>query len=307
MTPKAILVTGSHRSGTSWVGAMVAASQSPRVALLWEPFSTLHRPGVCAARFPYWFPYVCPENAGHYRGAVADMLRYRYRPGAELRSLRGPKDAARMARDWLQFERHRRSHAVPLLKDPLAVLSAEWLSDAFGMEPVVMIRHPAAFAHSLKRLGMSHPFDHFLRQPLLMRDLLEPFEPEIRRFSATPPPILDQAILLWRIIYSVAAAYRLRRPGWVFLRHEDVARDPQRVFLDLYARLGLDYDDRVRATVAAYSAPSNPRDVPSPSPIRRDSESTVVTWKSRLTPEEIGRVRRGTEDVWPSFYRESEW
>ena len=80
-----ILVTGSHRSGTGWVGEMLAASPEPRVAYIWEPFSPLARPGICPAPFDRWFQYVAEENEVRSRQPVRDMLEYRYHPGAELR------------------------------------------------------------------------------------------------------------------------------------------------------------------------------------------------------------------------------
>src|SRR4029077_8889793 len=66
-----ILVTGSHRSGSTWVGQMLAAGSE--VGYIREPFSVLHRPGVLAVRFPYWFPYVCAENEGPFVAPVRDM------------------------------------------------------------------------------------------------------------------------------------------------------------------------------------------------------------------------------------------
>ena len=139
-----ILVTGSHRSGTGWLGQVLAASPAG-VGWIWEPFSILHRPGTCAVEFPYWFPYVTDENGQAYESAVADTLAWRYRPAAELRSLRSPKDAARMARDWYSFSGHRRRGSIPVLKDPIALFSSEWLASRFGMDVAVLIRHPAAF------------------------------------------------------------------------------------------------------------------------------------------------------------------
>jgi hypothetical protein len=175
-----ILVTGSHRSGTGWVGQVLAAS--PRgLGYVWEPFSILHRPGTCAARFEHWFPYVCAENEDGVRGPVADMLEWRYATGAELSALRSPRDAARMVRDASRYARNRRRRAVPLLKDPIAVFSVEWLHEAFSVEPVLLVRHPAAFAASVKRLRLRHPFGHFLAQPLMMRDWLGPFTPDLSR------------------------------------------------------------------------------------------------------------------------------
>jgi hypothetical protein len=286
---------------------MLAESPSPPVAYLWEPFSPLHRPGICAARFPLWFTYVCRENEQPYIDPVADMLDFRYETAAEARAVRSPKDALRMARDWRQTLRYRRQDAVPLMKDPIAFFSAEWLCDTFDMNVIVLIRHPAAFAYSLKRRNLTHPFDDFLRQPLLMRDVLGPFHAQLQEFSITSQPIIDQAILLWRIVHSVAGAYRDRREDWAFLRLEDIARDPVNIFGDLSARLSLAFDESVRKTILAHSASSNPIDVASPSSVRRNSEASITTWKTGLTNQEIDRVRAGVDDVAKDFYSDEDW
>ena len=46
MHTKPILVTGSHRSGTTWVGKMLAATGS--VGYIHEPFNLKNRPGICS-------------------------------------------------------------------------------------------------------------------------------------------------------------------------------------------------------------------------------------------------------------------
>ncbi len=302
-----ILVTGAHRSGTGWVGSMIAASPSPAVAYLWEPFSVLHRPGVLDVRFPYWFPYVCHENEGPYRGPVGDMLAFRYRSGAELRAVRSPKDLGRFFRDRQRFRSFRRRGARPLLKDPIAVMSAAWLADTFDMDVVVLVRHPAAFVNSVRSRGLRHPFADFLAQPLLMRDLLPDFEEEVRAFAAQERPLLDQGVLLWRIIHHVILGYRDRYPGWTYVRLEDVARDPLGRFEELYARLGQSMDDRARATIAAHSAASNPSEVPDPADLRRDSLSSISTWKARLTPQEVRTIRDAVEPISKELYAEEDW
>jgi hypothetical protein len=57
---KSILVTGSHLSGSTWTGRML--SLSPSVAYIHEPFNLHHRPGICKAKFNYWFPYMESEK-----------------------------------------------------------------------------------------------------------------------------------------------------------------------------------------------------------------------------------------------------
>jgi hypothetical protein len=306
-TTRPILVTGAHRSGTGWVGSMIAASPSPPVAYLWEPFSVLHRPGVCDARFDRWFPYVCEENGSAYLAPVADMLAFRYKTMAELRSIRSPKDAARLLRDRRDFHLYHRRGARPLLKDPIAVFSAEWLCDSFGMDAIVLIRHPAAFANSIVSRRLRHPFGDFLAQPLLMRDLLGPFDEQIRRFASDEQPLLDQAILLWRIIHHVILTYRDRRPGWMFLRLEDVARDPLSWFQQIFAHLGQVFDEDVASVIEQHSSPSNPAESPDPADHRRDSGRSVTTWRTRLSTDEIRRIRDDVEPISKEFYADVDW
>jgi hypothetical protein len=302
-----ILVTGAHRSGTGWVGQMIAATPSPPVAYLWEPFSRLHRPGVLAVDIPYWFPYVNAENAGSLESAVADMLAFRYRALAELGSVRSPKDLARLGRDWSDFVRWRRAGCRPLLKDPIALFSACWLAETFDMDVLVLIRHPAAFVKSLTQRGLTHPFDHFLQQPVLMRDFLEPYADEIRAFSADPKPVLDQAILLWNILHSTILRYRESRPDWQFRRLEDIALDPIGQFREIYQWLALTLDATTERTIAAHSDPSNPAEVDDPADPRRDSRASIATWRKLLTPAEIARIRTAVEPISKEFYTDADW
>lgn len=286
---------------------MIAASPSPPVAYLWEPFSVLHRPGICDARFARWFPYVCRQNESTYLAPIADMLAFRYKAAAELRSIRSPKDAGRMVRDWRDFRRYGRQGARPLLKDPIAVFSAEWLSDTFGMDALVLIRHPAAFASSIASRRLQHPFGDFLAQPLLMRDLLGPFEEQIRRFTAREQPLLEQAILLWRIVHHVILVYRDRRPGWMFLRLEDVAQDPLSQFQGIFGRLGQVFDENVARVIEEHSSPSNPAESADPSDHHRDSAKSIAAWKAQFTDDQIRRVRSEVEPISKEFYTDADW
>ncbi len=285
---------------------MLARTPHPRLGYIWEPFSLQARPGICRARFPYWFTLVDEDNAHLYREAIADTLRFRYTPSAELRSLHAARDAARFARDWVQAETRRRRGTVALMKDPIALFSAGWLADTFDMDVIVMIRHPAAFVNSLVRLGWRHPFDHFVQQPALMKQLGR-WQTEITTFATEEQPLVDQGILLWNLIHDRILEYREQRPDWRLLRVEDVATDPPGRFEALYQELGLTWTDAVRATVEEYSSPAHPAETTDASSHRRDSPAAVNVWKSRLSPAEIEKIRSGTERVAKELYDDDDW
>jgi hypothetical protein len=282
-------------------------STASGVTYIHEPFSTRHRRGICDVPFHHWFPYISRENEDQYVAPITDMLEFRYKPRAEARALRRPRDVGRFVRDWARFSLARRRNRRPLLKDPIAVFSVEWLWERFDVEPVILVRHPAAFASSLKQLNWTHPFRDFLLQPLLMRDVLAPFDEDIRAFAARERPILDQAILLWKLIHHAISAYRRRHPGWVFLRHEDIARDPVPEFERLFGRLDLDFGAGTERRVREHSDPSNPAEVADGGVLKRDSRSSIWTWKTRLTHEEIERIRNGVWPISEEFYADADW
>jgi sulfotransferase family protein len=306
---KPILVTGAIRSGTGWVGQVLAASPDP-VGYIWEPFSRLHRQGTLAIPWRHWFPYVCDENAAPYERAIERSLAFDYRVGAELRTIRTAKDVARMGRDWYRWQRYRRSRAAPLYKDPIAVYSAEWLARRYDMDVVCIVRHPCAFAASIKRLNWAYTtrFGDLLDQPLLMRDFLGAYADELREYSEHEHDIVDQGTLLWRVQTEAIVRHRERHGGdWTFVRLEDLSRAPVERFRELYDRVGLRWDDGVEAMVRSTSDPSNPAEASRPDSVRRDSAAHVTNWKRRLTGAEIERVRTAAEPLWTRFYDESDW
>jgi hypothetical protein len=62
-------------------------------------------------------------------------------------------------------------------------------------------QHPAAYVSSYKRLDWSHPFSHFLNQPLLMKDYLAPYQNEIEDFTNNNYDVIDQEVLLWKLAH----------------------------------------------------------------------------------------------------------
>jgi len=304
---KSILVTGSHRSGTTWVGKMIAAS--PSVGYIQEPFFPGRRPGICGVIFPYPFAYVTDDNEEAFYRHMEAMLAFRFRLGAALAALKTPRDAAIMLKYGTQFCCSRARRAIPLVKDPLAVFSAEWLARRFDMRVIVMIRHPAAFACSIRRANWRHDFSSFLQQPLLLRDHLSPYEEEIRAFVKEERDILYQAAFLWKLIYSVAHKYRQAHPEWIFLRYEDMASDPLGQFASVFQKLDLDFSPHVQRIIKDYSNPANPS-MPRRGSVRfgkRNSKALVQHWKTELTGAEILRLRRGVGDIADGFYLDSDW
>lgn len=300
-----VLVTGAHRSGTTWVGRMLTANS--KTAYISEPLNVLHRPGVLQVRVACWYTYICQENETAYLNSFIDLLDFRYHLLAEMRSLRSRKDFLRMGRDSSIFLRGRAFHQRPLLKDPFAVFSLPWFAERLNSQIVVTVRHPAGFASSLKRLNWPFDFRNLLDQPLLMRDRLEPYRKQME--SMASDDIIGQAALLWAMVYRTVHAACERIPSIQVVRHEDLSLDPLAGFRGLYQRLGLEFTRRVERAILDSSNSENPKEVSRMKvhATKLDSRANLDNWKRRLSSDEITRIRRMTEEVASLYYPEESW
>jgi hypothetical protein len=300
-----ILVTGTHRSGTSWVGKMLAADAT--TAYISEPLNVLHRPGVFHAKVAHWYQYICEENENEFISAYEELMEFDYHLWDEIRSLRSRKDFLRMGRDFLIFYNGLMRGQRLLIKDPFAVFSTPWFAKRLNCKVVITVRHPAAFASSLKRLNWPFDFQDLLNQPLLMRDHLEPHREEMQAIQ--PDDIIGQAALLWKLIYRSIHATRERNPDFIIVRHEDLSRDPVPAYRDLYEALGLEFTPRVEKIILHSSSSENPAELSRKKVhgVKLDSRANLDNWKKRLTVEEIDRVRKITQGVSSLYYSSEEW
>lgn len=300
-----ILVTGMHRSGTTWVGKMLAADAC--TAYISEPLNVLHRPGVFRAKIQYWYQYICKDNEKEYFPAFQDLMEFDYHLWDEIRSLRSRKDFLRMGRDFLIFYNGLMRGQRVLIKDPFAVFSTPWFAERLNCTVVITVRHPAAVASSLKRLTWSFDFRDLLNQPLLMRDHLEPYRDEMQ--SVQPQDVIGQAALLWKLIYRRARAAAEQNPNFIVVRHEDLSHNPLPGYRKLYSFLGLEFTPRVEKIVLNSSSSENPSELSRKKTydVKLDSRASIGKWKKRLSAAETARIREITGDVCLFYYSDAEW
>ena len=300
-----ILVTGTHRSGTTWVGKMLAADAL--TAYISEPLNVLHRPGIFRVKVKHWYQYVCEDNGDEYLPAFQDLLEFDYHLWDEIRSLRSRRDFLRMGRDFLIFYNGLMRGQRALLKDPFAVFSTPWFARHLNCKIVTTVRHPAAFASSLKRLNWFFKFQDLLDQPLLMRDHLEKYREEMQSMKAED--VIGQSALLWKMIYCAVHDIHERNPEFIVVRHEDLSRDPVAGYRDLYQLLDLEFTPRVEKTILNSSSSENPVELSRKKVhgFKLDSRANINVWKKRLSGEEIDRIRRITEETSALYYSDAEW
>ncbi|NRQ34440.1 sulfotransferase [Nonomuraea sp. NN258] len=291
-----VLVTGLPRSGTSWVGRMLAAGGE--LIYVNEPLNPGHPPGGCPgvldARVSHRFQYICDDDRTGWLPAFRDTVALRYRWAAELRANRSPYDLARLLRYGTAFAYGRLTGRRALLDDPFAVLSAGWFARRLGCRVIALVRDPVSVVASWRRLGWHVPVREWLDQPLLLRD--HPWLLELRALDGSADQLATTAAL-WRAARRVLAA----TPGIEVVSYESLAADPLPGFRRLYDYAHLSWTPRAaRRITRACTAPTTGTRSFTWSGLSRtayrpmDSRQALRTAGRGLTPEQAARVRELT-------------
>lgn len=287
-----ILVTGAHRSGTTWIGSMLAASGIWHVHEPTAPYQSM---------WNEWYSYA---PASHPDAAlnrlIAEVLGGRHRKALNMRGAQHPLMPLR----WLPQPVHR-----VLIKDPIASLASESLAQVFAMQVLVVFRHPGAFVESVSRLGWpsANLLVQFRNNSRLMKDWLEPQAHLLERGVSECDPATAAAVLhgcLCKILWG----YTQRNANMRAIQYEEAAAAPLPYFQALFASLGLDYTVDVERAHQQLSAGANGAARYHPHAVHRRSQTLVAAWKSRLAPDVQADIRQ----IWSSFevplyVTDSEW
>lgn len=225
-----ILVTGSHRSGTTFVGKILAHSKG--VLYLWEPFQaglkSKNRPGKGV--FDYWFEYLDPDR--EYDRVSTFLRNYAKLHSSDFLNVKSRRIAEitfQLKIIWKKlFNQAGLIKQRFLLKDPIAFFSAEWLCKHLSsLKVIVMVRNPISFIRSLQSLGWDIDLAEITQQETLMKLLPRKTRYDITRCADNPDvDIIDKGIAFWNLVYGRALEYRVNKPDWLFIRLEELAENP---------------------------------------------------------------------------------
>lgn len=280
-------MTGSHRSGTSWIGRCLALSGE--LGFIWEPFSKSYHPPFLVNSPSLWYYQVPTEKSDCWERQVNDLLNFKYRWGSKMRHFNSLFSITKAARDGANLLSHRTRGRRPLFKDPIALMSAAWLEDRFDAQIVVSVRHPAAFVESMKRQRGGHPWNDFIAQRHLLAGDLVAFAPEIDRAQRGELSPIEEHILLWNVLYGFLSEKLEQGRNWIVVKHEALLEDTIAEYRKLYYDLSLSFSAKVERKLISG---------------RRD---TTKKWKTRLQPKEIELIRTETENVSSRFYSDKDW
>ncbi|MEG9328956.1 sulfotransferase domain-containing protein [Salinimicrobium catena] len=286
-----ILITGSHRSGTTWLGHII--NQSDQIYRIHEPFnigieSYPHSP------LKFWFEHLDPTKENPEIKGYIESFNWNYRKGLNEKTGKNLEKLLYLIKSQL-YKRY-------LYKDPIALASAEWFFTQFNTQVIVSMRHPAAFVTSLVQKRWDFDFSNFTKQPLLIRDHLYQYETEIQKYTAFKKPLFENAILLWNCLYQIILTYRCKySKQWYFIKNEDLSMNPIKEYEKIFNYLGLKFTTEVRQEIIKTTK------VDRSDSINRKSLDNIQKWKKILTPSEISIIREKTYPLWRNFYSEEDW
>jgi len=327
-TTKPIIITGSHRSGTTWVGNII--KNSPMIYYIHEPLTPN---SITRGLFDteIWYKYYDPNKEYQkVESTLNDLFIGQYPlravlhfknslPNTDYRNLNGINDDkfdfkylkwrinAYLDSKRLKLSKLNHDQIIPLIKDPICLTAVEWIHKRWKSKNVFLIRHPAAFVSSLLRLNWRFNFENFIKQPELINRFLKPYESDI---NSPPEDFISEASLIWLCTTKIIIDYQEIYPNWIYIRHEDLSYNPIKEFKLLFKKLELPYTSKVKRLIKATSHHTNPSEVSDKSKVhqlQRNSKENIKNWKKRLTNKEIKKIRDMTEHISNKFYSDKDW
>ncbi len=245
-----IFVTGVIRSGTTFVGTVL--SLPLEVDYIHEPFN----PQCGIPGMNRWYRYVRPSLDTEEMQRYHELTKFIFSYDFTLRSKIPKNDPwfRKMIKHilgsrgpfYLRLAKPNPFHKAAIIKDPTGNLLSEYLYLHFGVKPVIVIKHPASFIASLKRLNWWPSPRKFNDQPHLIEDYFSDEDNFLNRDWSNP--VLGAAAY-WRAIYKVLLAQSGKYPDWQVITHEELSQAPVLVFNRLYERLDLPWSESVKGKI----------------------------------------------------------
>lgn len=296
---QAILVTGSHRSGTTWVGKTLYQHKGTKY--VHEPFNVDYEKGSMYLDLDTWFAHAPVVDDYEKIKKRFNHLFYSNPVRRSVELCRISEKDAKLPLRFVKFLFFKSTRPKIIIKDPIALLSAGWIYEHYPVKVICMIRNPLGFVGSLKKAGWDFDFTHFLKQEELLKGRLLPFKDDIINISDVGD-FIDRACLLWNILHHTIYEYKQLYPEWLFIKYRDIALNPLEKFSEIFEYAGLEMDPDIEKYIRDYTSPKNPKEAETFEYQPRASHKVLENWKSRLTESEIERVKSTTEDIYKKLF-----
>ena len=262
---KSILVAGTARSGTTWLGDLIASQIPCRILL--EPFN----------------PNLVPE----YRGFSYFQYMRSGSENPEFRAFARLVFTGEIRNRWVDHQNERIVSEYRLIKEIRANLALKWLHDNFPEIPIIfLMRHPCAVVSSRIELGWATDSDiqPFLSQPDLMADYLCDYREFIRNAKTEE----EKHAIIWSI--SNLVPLKQFQPGELkIVYYEHLCTQPELELPAILTSIGQRYE------ATAMDKINRPSQTTRETSAIVNGKGQISHWKQKLTPLQIDNILRVVE------------
>lgn len=241
------MVTGVHRSETTWLGSLLATASQATV--VHEPLNALD--GLIGV--PCWYPHLTSGNTNQAEtpfswktaALLDDIVTGRAKWRRTYLNVTSLRKAGRAIFGSSGERSYRKAclnddSAPFIVKDPFCLFSAAYLIENYDAKILITIRHPAALIGSMRRMGWSPSILSLVSQPLLMKTYL----PEYNRDEITQLAEGDDIFanfVFWLAAYRFSTEMADKYPNNVFLVEiEKLSTGKDQILDQLLSHVGLE-------------------------------------------------------------------
>ncbi|MFK7803655.1 MAG: sulfotransferase [Anaerolineae bacterium] len=256
---KTIILAGSGRSGTTWLGNIISAN--PNIGILFEPFDHRRVPEIEPLKL---FTYArTGQEYPAIEQVVHDML------------------MGQITNEWVDQQK-RRTHLFVrknLVKTIRANLMLGWITKKFNPKVVYAMRHPCAVIHSRIKLNWTTSLDHFLHQEELVEDYLSDHVGWIQDST----DLVEQQAIVW-CIENLVPLHQIAKHNWLLCTYEHMVRDPFNESTKVLKHLDISPTWFTRRALNRASMVSRPD-----SAINSGSDP-LADWQKKLSADDVSKI-----------------
>jgi hypothetical protein len=262
---RSIMVAGTARSGTTWLGDLIATQLPCRT--MFEPFNPVLVPEY--QKFNY-FQYFRPGDTDEECHAYATKI-----------------FSGNIRNRWIDRYNEKVFPKYRLIKEIRANLLLKWLHDHFPQVPILfLMRHPCAVVSSRLELGWAtdRDIDHFLNQPKLVKDFLGDKLDLILNAETDE----EKHAIIWSVT-NLVPLKQFQNGEINMVYYEDLCLQPDRTLALAFASINHPYHSPGHEKISQPSQTAQ-----ATSAVVRGT-NRVTGWKKKLSPAQIDRILQVVE------------
>jgi hypothetical protein len=259
---KSILIAGTARSGTTWLGDLIASQIPSRI--LFEPFN--------------------PDLVHEYRGFRYFQYMRLGTENPEFHAFAHKIFTGEIRNRWIDRQNERVHSEYRLIKEIRINLALKWLHDNFPEVPILfLLRHPCAVAASRMELDWATDSDiePFLSQPDLIKDHLAPYMEIIKNANTDE----EKHAVIWSV--SNLVPLKQFQPDEIkIVYYENLCTQPEIELPAIFAAIGQSYRD------AKNEAVNRPSQTTRAASAVVDGTEIISAWEKKLSVTQIESILR---------------